>query len=520
MYIEQSFSNFDGVKNMIRKLLCFFLVAALVVIVGFSEELQTLEKSKERATILKQWEDELKKAMEEWNIPGMTAGIIYEDEVIYKNAFGVKDLSSMEPVDIETVFQIGSTTKAFTATLSAIFVDEGQFGWKDRVMKLYPEFRLKDISAQQGFLFEDLMAQHSGLYPYAGDILSIWGFGRDKVLSSLSEWPTMYSFRSDFSYVNNLFVVVEEILERYSGKSYSELLKEKIFDPLEMKNTHATLDDFLNANNAVTTHVNDGGNPVPINPEDGFIGWIKSLAPAGIISSNIYDMLKWVNMHLNKGTVDGEEIVSRENLLVTHSPHTFVLGNPSEPISAYCLGWVIEEFEGFKILWHNGDTAGCHAMILMIPKAQLGIVILSNMGSQEVPDILAKSFVQLVLGKEPELFDQLNKENSQENDGEDVEFYPHLPLEKYTGTYNNEIFEEVVIKIEDSGLKAVVANGSHELTLEHITRDYFTAHLLPYMKDINQLSFMMDKKGNIKGFYLTEPSSPDPYWFEKMDENN
>ncbi|MFW6122477.1 MAG: serine hydrolase domain-containing protein, partial [Petrotogales bacterium] len=309
---------------MIRKLLSFFLITALVVIVGFSGELQILDKSEEQAKILEQWEDELKKAMKEWNIPGMTAGIIYEDEVIYKKAFGVKDLSSMEPVDIETVFQIGSTTKAFTAALSAIFVDEGQFGWKDRVMDLYPEFRLKDISAQQGFIFEDLMAQHSGLYPYAGDILSIWGFGRDKVLSSLSEWPTMYSFRSDFSYVNNMFVVVEEILERYSGKSYSELLKEMIFDPLDMKSTLATLDDFLNANNAVTTHVSDEGEPVPIDPDDGFIGWIKSLAPAGIISSNIDDMLRWVNMHLNKGTVDGEEIVSRENLLVTHSPHTYV----------------------------------------------------------------------------------------------------------------------------------------------------------------------------------------------------
>jgi CubicO group peptidase (beta-lactamase class C family) len=329
--MRKSLTLFNRVKNM-KKLLCYFLVAALVVIIGFSGEFQLLEKSEERTKILKQWEDELKKSMEEWNIPGMTAGIIYDGEVIYKKAFGVKDLSSMEPIDIETVFQIGSTTKAFTSTLSAIFVDGGQFDWKDRVMDLYPAFRLKDVSAQQGFLFEDLMAQHSGLYPYAGDILSIWGFGRDKVLSSLSEWPTMYSFRIELSYVNNLFVVVEEILESYSGKSYSELLREKIFDPLEMNSTRATLDGFINASNAVTTHVNDEGNPVSIDPYDGFIDWIKSLAPAGIISSNINDMLRWVNMYLNKGTVDGNKIVSKENLLITYSPHTYVLGNPSDPL--------------------------------------------------------------------------------------------------------------------------------------------------------------------------------------------
>ncbi|MEA2066918.1 MAG: serine hydrolase [Thermotogota bacterium] len=377
---------------------------------------------------------------------------------------------------------------------------------------------MKDSFAQDNFLIEDLMAQHSGLYPYAGDILAIWGFGKEKVLSSLSEWPTMYSFRSDFSYVNNLFVVVEEILERYSGKSYSELLKERIFDPLGMNSTHGTLDDFINESNAVTTHVNNEKNPVPIDPEGDIIKWVKSVAPAGVISSNILDMLKWVNMHLNKGTFDGNEIVSKENLLITHSPHTYVLGNPSEPIAAYCLGWVMEEFEGFKILWHNGDTSGCHTMILMIPKARLGIVILLNMGSHEVPDILAKAFVQLTLGKELEILDQLYTEDSETSD-EDVEVYPHLTLEEYTGKYHNEIFEDIVIKVEDSVLKAEVANGTHVLTLEHITRDYFTAHLLPYMKDINQVSFLVNDKGKIKGFYLTEPSSSDPYWFEKVERN-
>jgi CubicO group peptidase (beta-lactamase class C family) len=512
-----SLTIFSGVKNM-KKLLCYFLVAALVVIMGFSGELKFLEKSQERATTLKQWEDELTKAMEEWNIPGMAAGIIYKDEVIYKNAFGVKDLASKEPVDIETVFQIGSTTKAFTSTLSAIFVDEGMFDWKDRVMDLYPEFRLKDVSAQQGFLFEDLMAQHSGLYPYAGDILSIWGFGRDKILSSLPKWPTMYSFRTEFSYVNNLFVVVEEILSRNSGKSYDELLHEKIFKPLDMNNSHGTLDGFLEASNNVTTHYFDGEDIIPIDPQGDFIEWVNSVAPAGVISSNINDMLKWVNMHLNKGTVDNEDIVSKENLLKTHSPHTYLSGNPSEPIAAYCLGWVMEEFEGKKILWHNGDTSGCHAMILMIPKDELGIVILSNMGSHDVPDILAKAFVQLAIGKDPDVLKGLDRDESLEEKQETF-VYDHLLLEEYVGTYQNEIFEEMIIEKENSTLKGKVANGSRTLTFEHENRDLFTLHLLPYLKDLNQVSFILNEKGKVEGFFLWESSSPDPYWFEKVEKN-
>ncbi|TYB85317.1 MAG: DUF3471 domain-containing protein [Kosmotoga sp.] len=182
------------------------------------------------------------------------------------------------------------------------------------------------------------------------------------------------------------------------------------------------------------------------------------------------------------------------------------------------MGWVMEEFEGMKILWHNGDTSGCHAMILTIPKDKLGTVILSNMGSYNVLDTLAKAFVQLAIDKDPNVLKGLDEDESQEEKQETF-VYDHLPLEEDVGTYQNEIFEEMIIEIENSTLKGKVANGSYTLIFEHENRDLFTLHLLPYLKDLNQVSFILNEKGKVEGFFLWESSSPDPYWFEKVEKN-
>ncbi len=327
-------------------------------------------------------------------IPGMAAGIIYNNETIFQQAYGVKDLSTMEPVDLNSLFQVGSTTKAFTSALAAMFVEEGFFDWKDRVVDVYPSLRLRDTYAQESFLVEDLMAQRSGLYPCAEDVLVIWGFDRGKLLQALTYHPTMYSFRSGYSYVNNLFLAVEDLLTKYSGKSYSELLQERIFDPLEMNNSTGTIEDFLSADNIVTTYMYSNGGLLAIDPEDSFIRRVNAVFPAGGICSNIPDMLRWVDLHLNMGTVNGEELLTRDSILFMHTPMTIIHGNSLEPVRAYCQGWVYEEFAGLKTIWHNGDSAGCHVMVLMVPQEQLGIGVLSNVESKKcltsLPELLCR----------------------------------------------------------------------------------------------------------------------------------
>ncbi len=500
----------------VKRIFLVLILVALITGVAISGAFSSLDDSRTRQVILERWETELLRLMEEWMIPGMTAGIVYKGEVIFEKAFGVTDLSTMEPVDLNTLFQIGSTTKAFTSALAAILIQEGLFSWKDRVIDLFPEFRMQDTFAQENFLVEDLMAQHSGLYPYAGDVLAMWGFGREKVLEALPYMRPLYSFRAGYSYVNNLFVVVEEIMMRKTGKEYAELLNEKLFEPLGMHSSLATIDEFLEASNKVTLHMYDPTGPIAIDPNEHFIRWVEPVFPAGGIASNIPDMLRWVNMHLNLGKVDGKRLIPEEEILFMHSPRTIVYGNSLEPIRAYCQAWVYEEFEGQKLIWHNGDTSGCHTMVLMIPQAQLGIVILSNVGGQSVPDFLAKAFVQLAIGREPSLLKNLQVP-AVVKDHPERRVYPHLPLEEYEGLYYNELFETVFVETDGTKLTGRAVGGSLHLTFEHVTRDLFDVHILPYLKGIHQVSFLLNDQGRVEGLLLWEPSSADPYWFERKE---
>lgn len=496
---------------MLRGLLlvCIFCLLAPMAFGGF----HSLEGAVSREAVLDRWEAEILRLKEEWMIPGMSVGVIYRNETIFQQAYGVKDLSSMEPVDIFTLFQVGSTTKAFTSSLAAMFVDEGHFDWNDRVVDLHPDFRLRDRFAQENFLVKDLMAQRSGLYPCAEDILVMWGFDREKLIEALPFHATKYSFRSEFSYVNNLFLIVEDLLTQFSGNSYAELLQERIFDPLGMADTTGTLEDFLSGDNIVTTYMYREGGLLAIDPDDPFITRVNAVFPAGGICSNIPDMLRWVNFHLNLGSVNGTELISREALLFTHTPQTIMRGNSMEPIAAYCQAWIHEEFEGKKLIWHNGDSAGCHVMVLMIPEAHLGVVAFSNVGGHGVPDALAKAFVQITLGKEPTVLETMHFPEF-DDDQIDVVYHPSLPLQEYEGIYYNEMLEEVHIRAEDSVLKGKVAGGRRVLEFEHITRDVFTVHIPPYLFDISLVSFKIDVRGEVEGFFLWEENSPEAYWFE------
>lgn len=499
------------VITVLKKLLlaCFFCLLVSGALGAFC----SLEEPESREEVLKKWEAEVFRVKEEWMIPAMSVGVIYSDETIFQEAYGVKDLSTMEPVHIYTLFQIGSTTKAFTSALAAMFVEEGYFNWSDRVVDLYPNFRLRDRFAQESFLVKDLMAQRSGLYPCAEDILVMWGFDREKLIEALPFHPTKYSFRSEFSYVNNLFLVVEDLFTQFSGKSYAELLQERIFNPLGMVDTTGILEGFLSADNIVTTYMYRNGGLLAINPNNPFSTRVNAVFPAGGICSNIPDMLRWVNFHLNLGTVNGKELISREALLFTHVPQTIMRGKSMEPVAAYCQGWVCEEFEGQRLIWHNGDSAGCHVMVLMIPEAQFGVVVLSNVGEHNVPVVLAKALVQIALGKDPTVLETLHFPDF-DDDQIEVAYHPPLPLEEYGGLYYNEMLEQVNIRVEDSVLVGTVAGGRRVLEFEHVTRDVFNVHIPPYLLDISLVSFKIDARGEVEGFFLWEENSPEAYWFQ------
>jgi len=473
-------------SQFLRTKLLFFMffimscIALLSIIALASNNINPPDQEKLQK-ILADFEDYAEQARQDWGIPGMAISIVQGDEMIYAKGFGVKKVGEDDPVDEQTIFQIGSTSKAFTAALVSMMVDEGKLHWKDKVIDYLPNFRMYDPWVTREFLINDVMAQHSGMPGYAGDFLSFVGFDREHIINSIRYIQPISSFRSEFAYMNNLFLVAGTLVEKVSGKSWEENLQERILDPLGMNDTTCTQDGFTQASNVAYLHQNIKGQAQILPMDWQYIDWVYTYSPAGGINSNVVDMAKWMVLQLNEGVYEGKQLISKENIQYMHSPKTIIDGN-----NFYNFAWLTTKYEPFPLIWHNGGTSGIKSVIQIIPEAKLGIVVLTNMSDTPLPEALGKQFVDLYFGNpvrdwSAENLKAYKEALSQEAEIPDIPKEKPLPLETYTGKYGNPVYGEFVISIEGENLVFNFGPKQSKVILTPWYRDTFLVSVSDFM---------------------------------------
>ena len=466
--------------------LIFFVVFSIIVFAnGIFEE------------ILPVFDSYVQENMEKWYIPGMAVGVIKDGELIFKKGYGVKDLETGEPVTPETIFQIGSTSKAFTSFLVGQLVDQGIINWKDRVVEHFPEFQMYDSWVTSNFLIEDLMAQHSGLPPYSGDLGSILGFSRDEIIEKMRLIPLANTFRTDFAYQNNLFLVAAKIVEIYSGMTWEENVDNKILDVLEMNDSSNTPDDYMKTGNYATTYAFDNREVTKLEFDGNLFKFPYVYGPAGGINSNIIDMSKWITLQMNKGKYKWNELLSEIQYNFLHRPATLI-GLDDSKAMFYCQGWIYDQRKDYKVFWHNGGTIGCKTMVAYLPDDNLGIVVLSNLVT-ELPDSLAYVLFDLYKGLEltdysAQHLQAIEAYYNREIEEPEIVQTDSLPLENYTGTYFNDYFEEISVYVEDESLKMIIVDKDITFDLFHLNRDDF------YVDD----SDLLEVNGTVVAFSIDE----------------
>jgi CubicO group peptidase (beta-lactamase class C family) len=182
--------------------------------------------------------DELaKRAMSEFNMPGMAIGIVKSGQIVYSKGFGVREIGKKGKVDTATLFKIASNSKAFTTAALAVLVDDGLVGWDGLVIDYIPEFRMFDPWVTAGFTVTDLLTHRSGLQPYKGDML-LWpepnSFTTADIIHALRFFEPVGGFRTRYAYDNLLYIVGGEIIPRVSGKSWGEFVENRIMRPAGM----------------------------------------------------------------------------------------------------------------------------------------------------------------------------------------------------------------------------------------------------------------------------------------------
>jgi CubicO group peptidase (beta-lactamase class C family) len=407
----------------------------------------------------------IERAMEDWKIPGLAIGVVRGDSLVFARGYGVRELGGSDAVDEHTVFAIGSASKAFTAAALAMLVDEGKVDWDDPAAQYLPDFRLHDHYATRELTIRDLLTHRSGLA--RGD--QLWAatdFDRAEVLYRVRYLEPSWSFRSQFGYQNILYLAAGEILPPATGSGWDDFVQQRIFEPLGMNRSSTSYYQLEGLDNRATPHGEDDGQTVPIPWRN-----IDNIGPAGSINSSVTDMAQWIKLQLGAETGADQGLLSEAVLEEMHTPQTLVRREgrwvsmtPTSNFMAYGLGWFLNDHRGRKVVQHGGNIGGMHALVGMMPEEDLGLVILTNRSSNQLTYALMYRVFDAYLGGPAtdwsgQLLAAANRDReraeAQRQATEDARVAgtsPSLSLDAYAGRYENGMFGEARVGVENGSL--------------------------------------------------------------------
>ena len=309
-------------------------------------------------------------------IPGLSLVIVKDDKVIYMKGLGYRDFERRLPVTPDTLFAIGSSTKAFTAMLVALGADEGKISLDDPPKKFLPYFRLQDPEADARVTVRDLLSHASGLN--RTDLAWITGvLDREEVIRVAATAKPTAKLREKFQYQNVMYSAAGECVAKAEGSTWEGLIKERIFKPLGMKASTLNVPDMHRAPDYSLGYTYDEDTKETRQlPTRNF----PQVAAAGAINSNARDMAEWLRLMLGGGALDGKRLVSERSFAELLKPQIKVAGNIS-----YGLGWFLRDWHGHKVAEHGGNIDGFNAQVALMPDQHLGFVMLTNVSASVLP---------------------------------------------------------------------------------------------------------------------------------------
>jgi len=468
-----------------RKLFCLLLVCLTPVIATADDAAPKVQLPPGRIqAAIKELEKLANQTLEGTGVPGIAIAVVHQDQVIFKQGFGVREAGKPDRIDADTVFQVASMSKPLTTTVLALLVGEGAIGWDDRVIDHDPGFRMFDPATTRELRLRDLLCHRSGLPDHAGDLLEDYGYDQAEILRRLRFLPPDSSFRTQFAYTNFGFTEAGVASAKACGEAWEELAAKKLFRPLGMNSSSFRFADYAQAKNRALLHVREDGKWIAKNTRQP-----DAQAPAGGASSTLNDLILWMRLLVNEGKWDGKELIAAAALADTHTPQIVTGFNSQDGrLSSYGLGWLVSIERGGRAFWkHSGAfSLGMRTEIAILPTEELAIVVLSNAGPTGVPEGLVESFFDLAIYGKPQrdwvefanrMFDEetkreLGAERSYSQPPADPT--PALKLSAYAGKYANDFFGPIEIVEKEGSLVLRIGPKPMEFPLQHWDRDAFT----------------------------------------------
>ncbi len=454
------------------------------------------------------------KAAKDWGAVGLAVAVVKDGKSILAKGYGVREIGKPDPVDNNTLFSIGSTTKAMTAAAIGLLVDEGKVRWDDPVIKHLPGFALSDAYVTREVTVRDLLVHRAGLAN--GDVL--W-YRNDnssaEVLRRARFIPMAYSTRSGFIYQNIMYAAAGAVVAAASGMPWERFIETRILAPLGMDRTVTTLAGTGGKPNVASPHQKVGGEVRVISNAA-----VDPVAAAGSIWSSVSDMARWAAFVIDSGRVNGRPLLRPATWAELFKPQTIVPPSefyPTQQLTkphwmTYGLGWFQHDYQGRMLQFHTGSIDGMVAIIGVIPEERFGVYVLGNLDHVEVRHALLYRALDTWLGTGTRdwstelrtLYEGIAAAQEgaavRARQGRIKGTKPSLAMEEYEGTYADSLIGSIQIRIEEGRLGLQFGSQLHA-PLDHWHFDTFEARWDNAWQGTDLVTFAMNAAGKIDGLW-------------------
>ncbi len=356
------------------------------------------EPGKAATAALDGFSDWARKTMADWQVPGLAVAIVRGGEVVLLEGYGTRGPGGSQAVSPDTLFAIGSATKAFTATSLALLVDDGKLAWDAPVRAYLPSFKLKDPVASERLTPRDLVTHRSGL-PRHDLVWYASPLSRRDLVSRLEHLEASADLRARWQYQNLMFMTAGHLAGEVAGTTWEELVRTRLFVPLGMTSSNFSVEDSKRAADFARPHKEVDGKVTEVTFRN-----IDAVGPAGSINSTARDMARWLLLQLGGGKVGDASVLTGPGLLELHKPQMVVGESGLDPEIAgtsYAMGWFVESYRGHTRVHHGGNIDGFSAMVSFVPAQGVGVVALANLDGTPLPQIVARQAIDRLLGLPP-----------------------------------------------------------------------------------------------------------------------
>ena len=429
------------------------------------------------------------RVLKTWKAPGFAVAVVEKNKIIYAKGFGYRNYEKKLPVTTNTLFAIGSCTKAFTASIIGLLQQESKLDIDQPAHQYLPELNFYSADLTNTVTLRDMMSHRTGLPRHDFSWYLFPTESRDSLYRRIQYLQPTYPLRRTWQYNNFMFVAQGSIIEKLTGKTWEQNITERILTPLNMSSTVFSIHDMEKNSGAALGYGLKKDSLIDKLPYYN----ISAAGPAGSINSNVLDMSNWVMTWIHNGKFNNKQILDSNFLKEAMSSQTVISNgfpakdNPDVYFSTYGFGWMLSSYKGHYRVEHGGNIDGFSASTCLFPTDSIGIIVLSNQDRSSVPSIIRNLIADKLLGKPYfnwndylrnnylKIKQQAQAAQKTKTSAKKPNTKPSHPLKDYEGLYSNPGYGTFDVFLRNDSLFAQTSRNF--IWLQHYHYDVFTPYL-------------------------------------------